>query len=322
MKPIDHFNLRSFDLNLLIAFDALVSERGVTKAAHRLRIQQPAMSHALATLRMLLGDDVLVRTGAVMQPTAKASAMMPHVGDLLRQAQNILMPEKQFDPATEQRIFRFGFSSELEVFLMPKLMAYLQQNAPGIRLLSRGSPRSEVYTLLDTGALDIAVGCFDFGLERHCGVSLYEQSLSCCFNPGLINPDAALTVERYLKLPHVLMTLKDDIQGCLSEALMKIGQELNVVLAASDFLTALAAAAAAPVLATLPSRIAQQHAAHFGLTIRPVPLDLRIPAVSMIWSARSDRDPSAVWLRDAVTSVLDDHVRSNYLMDNESNIGG
>ena len=312
MKPIDHFNLRSFDLNLLIAFDALVSERSVTKAARRLRIQQPAMSHALATLRMLLGDDVLVRTGAVMQPTAKASTMASHVAELLRQAQHILMSEEQFDPATEQRIFRFGFSSELEVFLMPKLTAYLQRHAPGIRLLSRGSPRSEVYTLLDTGALDIAVGCFDFGLERHCGVSLYEQSLVCCFNPKLIDPDAPITVERYLALPHVLMTLKDDIQGCLSDALMQIGQELNVVLAASDFLTALAAAAAAPVLATLPSRIAQQHAAHFGLAIHPVPLDLRIPAVSMIWSARSDRDPAATWLRNAVASVLESHVKSDF----------
>lgn len=304
MKPIDHFNLRSFDLNLLIAFDALVSERSVTKAARRLRIQQPAMSHALATLRMLLADDILVRTGAIMQPTAKASAMAAHVEALLRQAQGILTAADRFDPMTEQRIFRFGFSSELEVFLMPKLTAYLQKTAPGIRLLSRGSPRSEVHMLLDTGALDLAVGCFDFGLERHCGVSLYEQSLACCFNPHLINPDAPITVEDYLTLPHVLMTLKDDIQGCLSEALRQIGRELNVVLAVSDFLTALAAAADAPVLATLPSRIAQQHAAHFGLTVYPVPLDLRIPAVSMIWSARSDRDPAAMWLRDAVVSVL------------------
>lgn len=309
MKPIDHFNLRSFDLNLLIAFDALVSERSVTKAARRLRIQQPAMSHALATLRMLLADDILVRTGAVMQPTAKASAMAAHVEALLRQAQGILTAADRFDPMTEKRIFRFGFSSELEVFLMPRLTAYLQKTAPGIRLLSRGSPRSEVHMLLDTGALDVAVGCFDFGLERHCGVSLYEQSLACCFNPHLINPDAPITVEDYLTLPHVLMTLKDDIQGCLSEALRQIGRELNVVLAVSDFLTALAAAADAPVLATLPSRIAQQHAAHFGLTVHPVPLDLRIPAVSMIWSARSDRDPAAMWLRDAVVSVLGKDIR-------------
>ncbi|GAN67554.1 LysR family transcriptional regulator [Acetobacter orleanensis] len=308
MKPIDHFNLRSFDLNLLIAFDALVSERSVTKAAHRLRIQQPAMSHALATLRILLADEVLVRTGSVMLPTAKAVAMAPRVAEMLMQVQGILTAEDRFDPETEKRIFRFGFSSELEVFLMPGLTAYLQRHAPGIRLLSRGSPRNEVHTLLDTGALDIAVGCFDFGLERHCGMPLYDQSLACCFNPDLIDPDAPLTVERYLALPHALITLKDDIQGCLSEALGRIGQKLNVVLAASDFLTALATAAAAPVLATLPSRIAHQHAAHFGLVLRPVPLDLRIPAVSMVWSARSDRDPAAMWLRAAVASILKNEI--------------
>jgi len=187
---------------------------------------------------------------------------------------------------------------------------YLQRHAPGIRLLSRGSPRSEVHALLDTGALDIAVGCFDFDLERHCGVQLYDQSLACCFNPDLVDSDSPLTVERYLALPHVLMTLKDDIQRCLSEALTEIGEELNVVLAASDFLTALAAAAAAPVLATLPSQIAHQHAAHFGLTLRPVPLDLRIPAVSMVWSARNDRDPASVWLRDTVATILSNDARA------------
>ncbi|MEN3167910.1 LysR family transcriptional regulator [Gluconobacter sp. OJB] len=311
MKPIDHFNLRSFDLNLLIAFDALVSERSVTKAAHRLRIQQPAMSHALATLRILLADEVLVRTGAVMLPTAKAVAMAPRVAEMLRQVQVILTAEDRFNPETEKRIFRFGFSSELEVFLMPRLTSYLQSHAPGIQLLSRGSPRSEVHTLLDTGALDIAVGCFDFGMERHCGVPLYEQTLACCFNPDLIDPDAPLTIERYLTLPHALMTLKDDIQGCLSEALGRIGQKLNVVLAASDFLTALATAATAPVLATLPSRIAHQHAEHFGLTLRPVPLDLRIPAVSMVWSVRSDRDPAAMWLRNVVTSLLKNDIQTS-----------
>ncbi|MDE7548785.1 LysR substrate-binding domain-containing protein [Acetobacter fabarum] len=311
MKPIDHFNLRSFDLNLLIAFDALVSERSVTKAAHRLRIRQPAMSHALATLRILLADEVLVRTGAVMLPTAKAVAMAPRVAEMLRQVQGILTAEDRFDPETEKRIFRFGFSSELEVFLMPGLTAYLQHHAPGIRLLARGLPRNEVHTLLDTGKLDIAVGCFDFGLERHCGMPLYEQSLVCCFNPDLIDPDVQITVERYLALPHVLMTLKDDIQGCLSEALGQIGQKLNVVLAVSDFLTALATAAAAPVLATLPSRIAHQHASHFGLVLRPVPLDLRIPAISMVWSARSDRDPAAMWLRAAVASILKKDIQSS-----------
>lgn len=114
MKPIDHFNLRSFDLNLLIAFDALVSERSVTKAARRLRIQQPAMSHALATLRHLLADNILVRTGAIMQPTAKAAAMAPQIHTLLRQTQGILTAEDQFIPVRSSGFFALGFHPNLK----------------------------------------------------------------------------------------------------------------------------------------------------------------------------------------------------------------
>ncbi|MCX2561660.1 LysR substrate-binding domain-containing protein [Acetobacter farinalis] len=304
MRSIDHFNLKSFDLNLLVTFDALMTERSVTRAAARLKIQQPAMSHALATLRLLLDDELLVRTGSVMQPTAKALAMAPGVQTLLQQVQGLLAPQDTFCPGTEQRVFRLGFSADLEVSVMPRLIACLQQQAPGIRLLGRHVSRGDAHTLLDTGALDSAVGCFDFDLERYHGTVLYEQSLVCCFNPARMEPGFDLTEELYTTLPHVLMTMKDDIQGCLSDALKQAGKELNVVLATSDFLTALATAASAPVIATLPDGVASQYAGHFGLVTRPVPFALRVPAVSLVWSARSHRDPASCWLRDTLLTLV------------------
>ena len=303
MQSIDHFNLRSFDLNLLVAFDALMSERSVTKAAQRLKLGQPAMSHALASLRLLLDDEILVRVGTVMEPTAKAIALAPRLRELLLQIQSTLTADAPFDPLTEKRIVRFGFSSELEILLLPKLAAYLQVHAPGMRLLTRATPRSDVHGMLDTGELDLAIGCFDFELERHRGVALFDQSLACCFNPALVRLNGPLTETAYVSLPHALMTLKDDIQGCLSEALARTGQALNVVLAGSDFLTVLAAADA-PILATLPSRMARRYAPRFGLTVADVPLDLRVPAVSMGWSARNDRDPALCWIREIVQSLL------------------
>ncbi|MGO4712204.1 LysR family transcriptional regulator [Bradyrhizobium sp. 2TAF24] len=304
MRSIDHFNLRSFDLNLLVAFDALITERSVTKAAQRLRLGQPAMSHALSALRLLLDDQILVRIGTTMQPTARALVLAPRLRELLVQIQGALTPQAAFDPLKEERIFRLGFSSELEVLLMPGLTAHLRRHAPGIRLLTRQTSRSDVHTMLDTAELDLAIGCFDFGLERHRGVQLFEQTLACCFNPALIKLKQPISEETYVTRPHALMTLKDDIQGCLSEALARIGRELNVVLAASDFLTVLAAAAEGPVLATLPARIARRYAPRFALTVAAVPLDLRVPAVAMVWSARNDRDPASAWLRDAVRTVL------------------
>jgi len=304
MKKIDHFNLRSFDLNLLVAFDALMGERSVTKAAQRLKLGQPAMSHALASLRLLLDDEILVRVGTAMEPTAKALALAPRLRELLLQIQTTLTSDVPFDPLKEERIVRLGFSSELEILLLPKLAAYLQQHAPGIRLLTRAASAADVHRLLDSGELDVAIGCFDFGLERHRGVALFEQSMACCFNPALIQPELPLTEAAYVSLPHALMTLKDDIQGCLSDALARARQTLNVVLAGSDFLTVLAAAAEAPVLATLPSRMARRYGPRFGLTVTDVPLDLRLPAVAMVWSVRSDRDQALSWVREAAQLLL------------------
>src|SRR5690349_9409488 len=115
MVTIDHFNLRSFDLNLLIAFDALISEGSVTKAAQRLKIQQPAMSHSLSTLRVLLQDELCIRVGQVMQPTAKARSLAVPVRQALRQAQLALSGGEAFDPATEERTFRIGMTPEVEL---------------------------------------------------------------------------------------------------------------------------------------------------------------------------------------------------------------
>jgi LysR family transcriptional activator of mexEF-oprN operon len=304
MRSIDHFNLRSFDLNLLVAFDALMTERSVTRAAQRLKLGQPAMSHALSTLRLLLDDEILVRVGTTMNPTAKAIALAPRLRELLLQIQSTLTEGKPFDPQSETRIVRIGFSSELEILLLPRLTACLQVDAPGISLLTRSVARSDAHRMLDSGELDLAIGCFDFGLERHCGTPLFEQSLACCFNPALVQPRLPLSAAEYIAHPHALMTLKDDIQGCLSEALARAREKLNVVLAASDFLTVLATAAEAPVIATLPARMAARYAPRFGLTVTEIPLDLRLPSVALVWSMQNDRDPALAWLRARVVPLL------------------
>lgn len=306
MSPIDHVDLRSFDLNLLVAFDALMDERSVTRAAARLGVQQPAMSHSLALLRALLGDELLVRAGAAMLPTARAQALAPRVRDVLRQLQEALRPDDAFDPRTEERTFRLGFSSELELLVLPRLTARLRACAPGLRLLGRPAEPGAVHALLDDGALDVAVGCFDHGAARHRGAVLFAPDMACCFNPDLLDLPCPLDTAAYVRTAHALPTRRDSLQGCLTAALDRVGAQLNVVVAASDFLAVLAAAAEAPVLATVPARMARRYAPRFGLAVSPVPLELQVPPVSMVWSARADRDPAGTWLRGQIAALLAD----------------
>jgi LysR family transcriptional regulator, mexEF-oprN operon transcriptional activator len=309
MRSIDHFDLRSFDLNLLISFDALMEDRSVTRAAARLRVRQPAMSHSLSVLRMLLQDELFVRDGSIMRPTARALSLAPAVRSTLRQMEEILRSKEPFDPSRADRTFRLGFSSDVELLVMPDLTARLRSIAPGIRLLGRQAERAEVHRLLDEGELDVAIGCFEPGAARYRGRYLFEQTLSCCFNPKLLDVSVPIDLNAYVSLGHALVTLKDDLRGCLADALSRCDAELNVVTASSNFLAVLSTAAQAPVLATLPSRMAQRYAPGFGLTVSPVPLKMQVAPVAMVWSARADRESGAAWLRAQIRQILASYAR-------------
>ncbi|WP_245593553.1 LysR family transcriptional regulator [Azospirillum halopraeferens] len=304
MTSIDHFDLRSFDLNLLVAFDALMQERSVTRAAARLKVGQPAMSHSLSTLRVLLQDELFVRVGPVMQPTARAGALWHPVRAALAQMQAALHARPRFDPAVEDRTLRLGFSSEVELLLLPRLTAALRQSAPGMRLLCRTAERAEIHRMLDDGTLDLAVGCFDAAAQRHRSRLLFEQSLSCVFNADRLPLTTPISLADYLAAPHAMVTRTDSLQGCLEAAFADIGETPNVVAAGAEFLSVLATVACSPVITTIPTRMARLYGPRFGLTLSPPPLTLRVPAVSMVWSAQLDQDAASSWIRKQVAGIL------------------
>ncbi|MBX5176983.1 LysR family transcriptional regulator [Rhizobium lentis] len=304
IASIDHFNLWSFDLNLLVAFDALMKERSVTKAAVRLKIQQPAMSHNLGTLRTLLQDELFVRVGQVMQPTHRALRFAEAVEQILSRTQQAIVTPASFEPGQAEQIFRIGFSSELEVLLVPRLAAVLNEIAPGIKVLARAVGPELVHKLLDDNIIDLGVGCYDDGNNRHRRSLLFEQSLMCCYNPKLLDLPETLDRDSYVGLKHALVSQKDAIEGCIDEALKRISVRLDVSVAAPEFLTVLTAVLEAPLIATLPTRIVKRYAGLFGLAITEVPLDLTVSPISMVWSAASDNDPANRWMRSQVTELV------------------
>lgn len=304
MHSIDHFDLRSFDLNLLIAFDAMMRERSVTRAAERLKIRQPAMSHSLSLLRTLFQDELFVRVGTVMQPTVRALALAEPVGQALGMMQTVIHAKSEFDPSTDQRIFRMGFSSEVELLLMPELALRLRQRAPGVKLHGRPVQHRDVYRMLDDRALDLAIGCFDSQARRYRQQLLFEQSLSCVFHPDNMAFKSSIPLEDYLSLPHALVSLSESLHGCLESALDTIGGKLNVVATSSEFLGVLGMVADAPLIATLPTRMARRYGEAFGLQVIPVPMTLTLPDVSLVWTVQEDNHPASQWLRSEIGDIL------------------
>jgi DNA-binding transcriptional LysR family regulator len=304
MDTIDHFNLRSFDLNLMIAFDVMMQELSVTKSAEKLRIGQSAMSHNLSTLRMLLDDELFYRAGQKMQPTARALALAGPVRTALAQAQHALKAGNRFDPATEKRAFRIGLTDEMEMFLLPALMTRIHAMAPGVGLLSRAVSVETVGTMMESRDIDMAIGNKEFPAGRCHSEVLFESEVVCCFNSELFSHRQVIDRETYLASRHALLSQTGQVEGCVGMILRSIGITIDVALAAPDFMPLFSAARHSPLITTVPSRLACEYASLFGLSVCPMPIDLQLPPVRMGWPVWSDKDAGIIWLRDILRNVV------------------
>lgn len=300
MPHIDHFNLRSFDLNLLLAFDALMQERSVTRAAACLRVKQPAMSHALSALRMLLDDELFVRVGYRMEPTLKARALHGPVRELLGASQKLLLSRQDFDPAVDERLFRIGLSIQSESMLIAELFADLALAAPRVKLLLSPTSREKVYDALDAEQIDLAIGYLPGGGHWHHRAELFDLGVVCCFHPALLPYRPPIRLEQYRASRHALISAKNNLHGYMEEAFGKARVDIKPVLAAPSFLTLFATVARAPLVTTVPTIVAQHYAPMFGLATSPLPFAFPSFPVQLIWHARSHEDSAHAWLRQRI----------------------
>jgi len=297
MLTINHFNLRSFDLNLLLAFDALMQELSVTRAAARLKIQQPAMSHALSNLRMLFDDVLFIRSGHVMEATARAKALHTTLHPLLLQIQQALSATAQFDPAKETCTFRLGMNGQAEMILLPALVDQIARFAPNIKIHSVPIGDETAQTLLDDDKIDLAIAHASDDLGRLRRERLYCEQYVCCFNPSQLACSNPITLEEYFTAAHGLMSANAHLSGFLDYLLRQAPARLQATYLSHNVMTLLAMAARAPLIASLQTGVATRHAAAFGLVISPLPFDVDDLDIDMIWHPRSDNDPAIEWLR-------------------------
>jgi DNA-binding transcriptional LysR family regulator len=303
MTSIDHANLSRLDLNLLVAFDALLTERSVTRAAARLGLGQSAMSHNLGRLRTLFGDELLTRSADGMRPTPRALALADPVRVTLAQIQAAVLQREAFDPSTAERTFRVGLADSIEVALIPGLLARLRKIAPSVSLRLRSINRLSILEELDTGKLDLGIGVFDLGQIHHKRRALYSDSFLCLFNPAQLDFTAPISLDDYLSVPHILTSLTDDAHGAVDEALAKHKLKRTIALTTPGFLAVPFVVRRAPVITTMPSRLARYFADAFGLATSPAPVALPTFTISLLWHASFDHDPGHVWLRQTVSGL-------------------
>jgi len=291
----------TIDLNLLKLFAALVRDRSVTLAGQRLGLSQPAASRALARLRTMLGDRLVVRGKLGLELTPRGALLAGPVARLLDDARNIVAPAV-FDPAAATGRITIAAHDHLSLVLLAGLADRFARHAPALDL-HIAQPAGDNVRLVEQGAVDLALGVFDAlpgSLHRR---GLYTDGFVCVVRSGHPVVAAGLDVEAYAALRHIAVTISGIGAHPVDVALSALGRTRRVALRVPHFLAGAMLAADSDMILTLPRRLARLLAQRLPLALLDLPVQVAPLAPAMIWHARVHGDPAHAWVRQQLADV-------------------
>jgi len=290
-------NLRALDLNLLLVFDAVYSERSISRAARKLNLSQPAVSNALARLRERLGDPLFERNAQGMTPTPRAKLLKEPIHQALDLLERGLRGDDAFDFASSSREFVVAVEDYGETVVLPRFVDWLGSAAPNIRLKIRPEPSAMLKEELRDGTVDLALDYFaipDAGYNSKCVLVETLVSLTRHEHPTI---GERMSLEAYLAQRHVVIAPRTSAMPMIDLALSKRGMKRHIALTVPHFLSMPGVVQTSNLVCTLPRRMAHVYADHFRLRVHATPVHTPEFPIYLIWHDSFDADPGHQWLR-------------------------
>ena len=302
MSDIEQLKLRRLDLTVLLVFIGLMRRRKATEVAHELGLTQSAVSHALRRLREIFGDELFLRRPHGLEPTAVAIAAEAPIQAAVEQLRAALSGPGEFMPGNAKGVVRIAaYDAELAT-LMPLLICMLGQKAPGLTVAARALGRREALDALARGEIDIALGFFWNLEDVFIATPLFEEEYRVV-GGRMTRRRGRLTLDRYLALPHILVSPPGDLRGIVDSLLEREGRSRRVVAAVPLFFPALAAVKGSAAVATVPRRIAEGYAGAFDLWIAEPPIAIRRFTVAAVRHRRNQTSPLHLWLTELLAEI-------------------
>lgn len=300
-------DIRRLDLNLLVVLEAIHAEGSLTRAAQRLHLSQPALSHALARLREALDDPLFLRQGNRMVPTPRTQRLMGPLHEALGLIGEAVQEGARFDPATSRQEFRLGLRDVFEATTLPALLGQVAREAPGVRLASVRADRRELEADLADGRLDIALDVLlplspDGDIRR---VPLSHDRLMVVARRG--HPAVKrgrISLEAYLAAGHLLVSSRRRGPGFEDQELARLGHERQVVLRCQHYFAACRVVESTDHLLTMPAQYAALANAGLANVLLEMPVELPPMDVYLYWHESRENDPANRWLRERIGGLF------------------
>jgi DNA-binding transcriptional LysR family regulator len=305
---IIHFvNINGIDLNLLLAFEALVDERHVGRAAKRVGLSQPAFSNAIGRLRTRLEDPLFVHTSRGMIPTPRAERLAVPIRSALAQLRQTFDVPQAFNPSASAYRFRIGLGDDVELRLVSLFARSMLSG--DLHLQTRRLERQ--FTVPDgelrNGTLDLAIGYFPDARYLSSGLvmeTVSEEKNVVIARRGHPMWKHKLTIERFTRLNHAAPIYQNEPWGLIDNELAARGLRRRLRLALPHCLSVLRAVASSDLVACIQESVVINFAAGLDLRSCPEPLGLPPFALRMVWHRQRNDDPAQLWLRKLIAAEL------------------
>lgn len=299
-------DLREIDLNLLVIFNQLLLDRSVSVSAEKLGLTQPAVSNALKRLRLVLKDDLFLRTSRGMEPTPYALHLSEPITYALNAIQTAFTTRDSFDPLISTRNFQLAMNDIGEMYFMPPLMAALSKLAPNISVSTSRPNAGNLKEDMESGTVDLALGLMPNLQTGFFQRRLFRHKYVCVFRKGHPVAKSPLSLKLFGELDHVGVVAANTGHGEVDGLLERAGIKRKMRLVVPHFIAVGHILQTTDLISTLPERFAQRCEVPFGLVTSPHPARLPDIAINLFWHAKFNRDPANMWIRQLFVELFAD----------------
>ncbi|ALN71830.1 hypothetical protein M673_03835 [Aureimonas sp. AU20] len=292
-------SLRGIDLNLLVVLQALLTEQHVSRAAARLNMSQPAVSHALGRLRELFEDPLLIRQGGRLTLSAKARQLGPPLAQAIRHIADVVGPGT-FDPASERMTFRLAMSDYGSSVVLPPLIRAMRRLAPNVSLSVTQAGREAMLRQVLEGEIDLAFGVFPSQPDRIEHEELFTESFLCLSDAGHASAAAIWDLDAYLARPHILVATPGEGTTEIDAALLSIGVTRDIAMVLPHWSAAPRLVHGTDLLLTIASRALGTVENLSGITVFEPPFPIATFSFKQVWHERKNADQAHRWMRNLV----------------------
>ncbi|MEP1445052.1 MAG: LysR family transcriptional regulator [Paraglaciecola sp.] len=299
--------MRPQELNLLMIFDAIMTERSITRAANRLSMTQPAVSNAVSRMRVAWKDELFVKDGRNIQPTLHAQNLWNQVREPLSSLSEAVGP-KSFDPATAKRTFRVAVNDIVVDMAWAELRCIFEKEAPGVNI--HAVPYTIVNTeqVLEDAEVDMVIGGTGVISNTFRAEYLFSPIFVCIMNNDHPLAKADLSVEEFAAADHLLVSLSGDITGYTDQVLLQHGLSRRVAVTVNHFSSVANLIKRSDLICMIPiSAVAEEIIAGDIAATKP-PIELMPQQIAAIWHKRQDNDQGLIWFRDHLNRIISRNV--------------